>query len=116
MWQVDALLALLRGAVARGMDWGELQALVDESAKHGDGLAEMVHALHLPHHVTIVLSHPDEDDDAGEELLTAPAVAIKLDLRLSAAANARNFYTAKKARHAEPCCAMRCAMLCCAVR
>ena len=60
-----------------------------------------MHKLELPHHVTIVLSHPDDDDDAGEEALTAPAVAIRLDIRQSAAANARNYYTAKKAAAAK---------------
>ena len=56
----------------------------------------MVHQLDLLHKsVTLVLT--EEDDDADELALTKPATAVKLDITLSALANARSYYTQKKA-------------------
>lgn len=76
--------------------WQELTRLVIESKKQGDPLASIVHALDLANHaVDVVLS--EEDDDADEEALTAPATLVRLDVRLSAFANARTYYTEKKA-------------------
>ena len=78
------------------MDCGELRGLIEESAKGGDALAMMVHALDLLNHrVALVLSA--EDDDAGEEALTSPATVVNVDIRISALANARTFYQQRKA-------------------
>ena len=94
--EIDALLALLRNGVSSGMDWSELQELIDDSARDGDELASMVHSLDLAHgKVTLALT--EEDDDADEEALTRPATLVKLDMNVSALANARSFYTQKKA-------------------
>ena len=55
--EIDALLALLRNGVSGGMDWGELQELIDDSARDGDELASMVHSLDLAHgRVTLALT------------------------------------------------------------
>ena len=94
--EVDALLGLLRNGLASSMDWGELQALISDAAKAGDELANMVHSLDLANKsVTLVLT--EEEDDADEEALTRPATAVKLDISASALANARSYYTQKKA-------------------
>ena len=93
---VDTLLSLLRNGVTSGMDWGELQTLIADAAKAGDELASMVHSLDLLHkQVTLVLT--EEGDDEGEDVLTRPATAVKLDITLSALANARSYYTQRKA-------------------
>ena len=93
---MDTLLSLLRNGVTSGMDWGELQTLIADAAKAGDELASMVHSLDLLHkQVTLVLT--EEGDDEGEDVLTRPATAVKLDITLSALANARSYYTQRKA-------------------
>ncbi|KAL1519738.1 hypothetical protein AB1Y20_023246 [Prymnesium parvum] len=98
--ELDALLSLLRGGVEGGMDWQELTRLVIESKKAGDPLASMVHALDLLHHaVDVVLT--SVDDDADEEDITAPATLVRLDVRLTAFANARALYSEKKAAAAK---------------
>ena len=123
---VDELLTSLRAGIANGMDWTVrplprwfdaatwqaarmsmvstwqvLSDLVTDSARQGDGVAAMVHELDFANHAVTIVLPADDDDDAGEEAVTQPAVPIKLDIRLSAAANARNFYANKKAAAAK---------------
>ena len=82
------------------MDWTALETLIADAAKGGDELAALVLRLDLlEHKVTVALA--EEDDDADEEALTRPATAISLDIRLSALANARAYYTEKKAAAAK---------------
>ena len=56
----------------------------------------MVHQLDLVNN-KVSLALTEEDDDADEEALTKPATLVKIDITMSALANARSFYTQKKA-------------------
>ena len=95
--EIDALLALIRSALDAGMDWEEIERLVGESAKQGDELASLVLSLDLRNGAIVVALSPDDDDDAGEAALTAAALAVRLDVRQSALANARDYYSGRKA-------------------
>ena len=95
--EIDALLALIRSALDGGMDWEEIERLVGESAKQGDELASLVLSLDLRNGAIVVALSPDDDDDAGEAALTAAALAVRLDVRQSALANARDYYSGRKA-------------------
>ena len=98
--EVESLLTSIRAGLARGMDWDSLRELIDEAAKSGDELAAMVVNLDLAQN-SITIALEEEDDEATEEELTRPATLVKLDVRLSAHANARAFYAQTKAAAAK---------------
>jgi uncharacterized protein (UPF0264 family) len=44
---VDAAILIIRNAIATGMDWRELEDLVNDEQKHGNAIALMVDSLKL---------------------------------------------------------------------
>lgn len=83
----EAALTVLRSALDNGVNWGQLQDLVDAETKAGNPIASLVKSLKL---------------DAGRAVLRLPNVVseghvdIDVDVMLSAHANAREMYDQRR--------------------
>eukprot|EP00897_Mesotaenium_endlicherianum_P003139 jgi/Mesen1/2853/ME000174S02111 len=96
---VDAAISAVRGALAGGMDWGDLGRMIKEERRAGNPVAGIIQSLQLDkNQITLLLSH-HEYDDMDDEQRTLPMEKVEVDLALSAYANARAWFDQKK-RHA----------------
>ncbi|KAL1916732.1 uncharacterized protein VTP21DRAFT_5436 [Calcarisporiella thermophila] len=114
---VDAAILILRNAIASGMDWLDLEALVENERRNGNPIALMISGLKLEtNQITLLLSDQDaqEESEADEDELfddsetedaekskskqkpVVEAWKVDIDIGLSAFANARRFYEQKK--------------------
>eukprot|EP00188_Purpureofilum_apyrenoidigerum_P001535 Plantae.Rhodophyta-Purpureofilum_apyrenoidigerum.ctg18549.p1 GENE.Plantae.Rhodophyta-Purpureofilum_apyrenoidigerum.ctg18549~~Plantae.Rhodophyta-Purpureofilum_apyrenoidigerum.ctg18549.p1 ORF type:complete len:1070 (-),score=280.39 Plantae.Rhodophyta-Purpureofilum_apyrenoidigerum.ctg18549:362-3571(-) len=98
---IDAILTILRSAVAAGMDWQELGRMLKEEQESGNNpLLEIVHSLHLERNeLTVMLvanDYEDESDEGRSEKQTRRAKLVDLDLGLTARQNAERYYKQKK--------------------
>eukprot|EP01116_Phalansterium_solitarium_P001810 TRINITY_DN1161_c5_g1_i2.p1 TRINITY_DN1161_c5_g1~~TRINITY_DN1161_c5_g1_i2.p1 ORF type:complete len:624 (+),score=168.52 TRINITY_DN1161_c5_g1_i2:66-1937(+) len=100
---VDACLESLRNALATGIDWRQLEAMVKQARRAGDPLAGLVHQLRLSENrVTLALvpvecSGEEITEPISETAQGQPAMTVEVDLSLTAHANARTYF--ELARH-----------------
>lgn len=75
---VDAAINAVREALARGLSWKELKALIKGERGAGNPVASLVHSLQLEsNRVTLLLSNLLDDDGEGDdEALTRPATKV----------------------------------------
>lgn len=127
---VDAALNAVREALAGGMDWNDLGRMIKDEKKAGNPIAALIDSLQLEKNkITLVLRDPledDSDDDEKEEAEDEVAQKqgdhnkkkmnkknknkgqrnqkhvdrVEVDLDLTAHANARAHYDARK-KHAD---------------
>ena len=76
---VDEAINAVREALARGLSWKELKALIKGERDAGNPVAALVHSLQLEsNRVTLLLSNllDEEDDNGDESALTRPATKV----------------------------------------
>ncbi|GJP46211.1 hypothetical protein CLOM_g5521 [Closterium sp. NIES-68] len=93
---VDAAILAVREALAGGMDWQDLAAMVKEERRAGNPVAALIAALHLDRGRIAVLLTPPDLDSMDDEERTAPAALVEVDYSLSAYANARMWFQSRK--------------------
>ena len=99
---VDTAIEAVNSALAGGMSWTELEAMIKEERRLGNPVAAMIKSLDLANNeITINLeNHLDELDEDEDESNGASGrkkrVAVSVDLGLSAHANASVRFAAKK--------------------
>eukprot|EP00668_Euglena_longa_P012176 GGOE01014608.1.p1 GENE.GGOE01014608.1~~GGOE01014608.1.p1 ORF type:complete len:1133 (+),score=385.10 GGOE01014608.1:88-3486(+) len=93
--EVEAAIMVIRSALAQSIDWTELKRVVKEQRRAGNPIAMMIHDFHFEQNkITLLLT--ENTDDATEADLTAPVQQVAVDISLSAYANARSYFDAKK--------------------
>ena len=99
---VDTAIEAVNSALANGMSWAELEAMINEERRLGNPVAGMIKTLDLDrNHITIMLSNDlDVSDEDAQQGGKSKRVAVGVDLGLSAHANASMRFAAKK-KHAE---------------
>lgn len=99
---VDTALAAVNSALASGMSWVELEAMIKEERRMGNPVASLIKSLDLENNqITVTLAnHLDELEESEEAGGKHKRVSVTLDLGLSAHANASMHFAAKK-KHAE---------------
>ena len=99
---VDTAIDAVNSALASGMSWPELEAMINEERRLGNPVAGMIKSLDLANNqITITLAnHLDEVDEVDAASGKRKRVAVGVDLGLSAHANASMRFAAKK-KHAE---------------
>lgn len=99
---VDTAIEAVNSALASGMSWVELEAMINEERRLGNPVAGMIKTLDLErNHITIMLSNDlDVSDEDAQQGGKSKRVAVSVDLGLSAHANASMRFAAKK-KHAE---------------
>ena len=110
---VDNAVLVVRSALASGMDWEELAALVHAEKENGNPIASLIHSLNLnANRITLELrNYEDEDgegdeDEDGDENASGAVEFVEIDVGLSAYANASSYYSNKKStavRRCVPC-------------
>lgn len=99
---VDTAIEAVNSALAGGMSWTELEAMIKEERRLGNPVAGMIKSLDLANNeITINLeNHLDELDEDEDESNGVSGkkkrVAVSVDLGLSAHANASVRFAAKK--------------------
>ncbi|KAK9857575.1 hypothetical protein WJX84_011908 [Apatococcus fuscideae] len=95
---VDGAINAVRAALAQGLDWKELERLIETETRAGNPVAGMVESLRLEvGRVTLLLSNDLDEEECDEEALARPATRVEVEIDLNAAANARNLYANRKA-------------------
>ena len=99
---VDTAIEAVNSALASGMSWVELEAMINEERRLGNPVAGMIKTLDLErNHITIMLSNDlDVSDEDAQQGGKSKRVPVSVDLGLSAHANASMRFAAKK-KHAE---------------
>lgn len=93
---VDKAIEIIRSGIEAQMKWQELSQHVKEAKKMGDPVAGLIWKLNLEKkQMTLLLEAGNETDE--EQVL--PASRIDVDITISAAANARNYFDKKKIVH-----------------
>ena len=85
--KVDAAIDSVREALAAGINWNTLDAMIASEKQAGNPVACLIHSLKLEKN-TIVLTLDDVDSDAP--------IHIDVDLSLTAHANIASYYELKK--------------------
>ncbi|KAK9797102.1 hypothetical protein WJX73_010610 [Symbiochloris irregularis] len=96
---VDEAINAVRQALARGLSWKELKALIKAERDAGNPVAALVHSLQLEaNRVTLILSNLlDEEEEGGDDdALTRPATLVEVDLDMNAFANARRHFEQRR--------------------
>eukprot|EP00949_MAST-11_sp_MAST-11-sp1_P004254 g4254.t1 len=99
---VNNALTVVNSAVASGMDWDELSAMVQEEKENENPVALAIHRLDLDKNmVHLSLPSPDvedmgSDEDATDAVPSSSMIIVPVDLSLTAFQNARAFYQQKK--------------------
>ncbi|KAL7747767.1 hypothetical protein RI367_006891 [Sorochytrium milnesiophthora] len=104
---VEQALAVIRSALANGVDWVDLEKMVAEETRHGNPIASSIAQLKLDtNQITLLLRDPfvaedygfSDSDDEGDDVQTKQnkPVRVDIDISLSGYANARRLYDAKK--------------------
>ncbi|KAL0254987.1 hypothetical protein SLS55_009511 [Diplodia seriata] len=116
----------VNGLIEKGMDWVEIERLIERERKHGNPVAEMIRSLNLPENtVTLLLAEPgfedddedfegsetesessDEEEDQQQRKKPAPKpedkrLSIAIDLSLTPWANAKTYFDQKKSAAAK---------------
>ncbi|KAJ2402059.1 hypothetical protein GGI23_000981 [Coemansia sp. RSA 2559] len=104
---VDQAIMIIRQAVAAGMDWKELEDLVDDQKTQGNPVAERIVRFNLSaNQITLQLDDPEDwdensdsssDDDAAQEgkEFSGP-MSVDVDIFESAFANAQRYYNSRR--------------------
>eukprot|EP00180_Rhodochaete_pulchella_P001957 Plantae.Rhodophyta-Rhodochaete_pulchella.ctg2944.p1 GENE.Plantae.Rhodophyta-Rhodochaete_pulchella.ctg2944~~Plantae.Rhodophyta-Rhodochaete_pulchella.ctg2944.p1 ORF type:complete len:832 (+),score=195.87 Plantae.Rhodophyta-Rhodochaete_pulchella.ctg2944:368-2863(+) len=113
---VEAAIMVMRGTVASGLDWEELDESIKTERDNGNPVAQIIHSLHLEKNSVTLMLAPDEDydfgdaedearydddddDDDNETFEPAPsqaALLVDVDIFVSAHANAKRYYDNKR--------------------
>ncbi|KAJ1966343.1 hypothetical protein GGI12_000123, partial [Dipsacomyces acuminosporus] len=104
---VDQAIMIIRQAVAAGMDWKELEELVDDQRQQGNPIADRIKELHLAtNQITLELDDPsdwddsDSDDDSDYEHENngefGGSLDVQVDIFQSAFANAQRYYNSRR--------------------
>ncbi|KAJ2548306.1 hypothetical protein EV175_004878 [Coemansia sp. RSA 1933] len=103
---VDQAIMIIRQAVAAGMDWGELEDLVDDQKTQGNPVAERIEKLNLAaNQITLELDDPEDWDESDSDADEAEQGEIKefggpmsvdVDIFESAFANAQRYYHSRR--------------------
>lgn len=112
--RVEEALRSVNGLFARGMDWGDIEKLIEHERNRGNPVAEIILKCKFKEG-KILLGlrevEDDEDEDEDEDISgdeteedeeieekndKGQVVEIEVDLRLSAWANARTYFEQKK--------------------
>ncbi|KAK9767340.1 hypothetical protein K7432_002958 [Basidiobolus ranarum] len=101
---VDQAVLVIRNYVASGMDWKELEDLVELEKKKNNPVAIKISKLKLEkNQITLSLSYPEEvedffdsSDDESEDVETFKPLDVDVDIFSTAFANARKYYDVKK--------------------
>ncbi|KAJ1768676.1 hypothetical protein IW140_006213 [Coemansia sp. RSA 1813] len=104
---VDQAIMIIRQAVAAGIDWKELEDLVDDQKTQGNPVAERIVRLNLSaNQITLELDDPEEwdesdsdstdgdDGQAGKEF--SGPMSVDVDIFESAFANAQRYYNSRR--------------------
>ncbi|KAK9841572.1 hypothetical protein WJX74_008143 [Apatococcus lobatus] len=95
---VDGAINAVRAALAQGLDWKELERLIETETRAGNPVAGMVESLRLDvGRVTLLLSNDLDEEECDEDALARPATRVEVEIDINAAANARNLYANRKA-------------------
>lgn len=118
----------VNGLIEKGMDWVEIERLIERERKHGNPVAEMIKSLNLRENtVTLLLAEPgledddedfegsetesessDDEEEEGQQQRKKPAakpedkrLSIDIDLSLTPWANAKTYFDQKKSAAAK---------------
>lgn len=102
MCKVEEVIASVNGLLARGMDWVDIERLIDNERKRGNPVAEVIRKCDFKNgNITLGLCAGDDSDEEGEDEDDQKAereiVDIEIDLGLTAWANAGEYFDKKKA-------------------
>eukprot|EP00698_Gefionella_okellyi_P000468 TRINITY_DN10423_c0_g1_i1.p1 TRINITY_DN10423_c0_g1~~TRINITY_DN10423_c0_g1_i1.p1 ORF type:complete len:1065 (-),score=298.79 TRINITY_DN10423_c0_g1_i1:68-3262(-) len=91
--EVDAIIYLIRVAVADSVDWEQMKRIVKERQRENHELFNMIHSLKLEESkIRLLLTRNLEDEDEA----TQPAEVVDIDINLSAHANARQYFDQRR--------------------
>ncbi|EPY28835.1 hypothetical protein STCU_04857 [Strigomonas culicis] len=93
--KIDEVIHLINGALAAGIQWEALKALVRRRHAEGHPVAYMIHDLSLhTNTVSVLLEQAElyEDEDEND----VPSLVVAIDLSKTAHANASDYFTKKK--------------------
>jgi hypothetical protein len=100
MSRVQEVIGSVNGLLAQGMDWVDIERLIDIERARGNPVAEIIVKCDFRNgKVTLGLHANEESDDEDDETedTDEPIVEIDINLGLSAWVNAREFFDMKKA-------------------
>lgn len=92
--RVDEAIELISGALATGIQWDSLKALVKQRHDEGHPVAYLIHDLHLEKKsITLLLTQDlyDDEDDCD-----VPPLVVEVSLMKSALGNAADYFAKKK--------------------
>lgn len=101
MERVEEALRSVNGLLAAGMDWVDIERLIDHERRKGNPVAEIILKCLFKEGKLVLGLREEEDDESGdetdeEEVKEGELVRIEVDLGLSAWANAREYFDRKK--------------------
>lgn len=71
----------MRAALAQGLDWKELERLIETETRAGNPVAGMVESLRLDvGRVTLLLSNDLDEEECDEDALARPATRVSIHL------------------------------------
>ncbi len=74
---MDGAINAVRAALAQGLDWKELDRLIETETRAGNPVASMVESLHLDTgRVTLLLSNDLDEEECDEDALARPATRV----------------------------------------
>lgn len=92
--EVDEAIALINGALATGLQWNALKALIKQRQQEGHPVAYIIHDLFFERNAISVLLEDDlsEEDNANQ----IPSLVVEVSLSKSAHSNAAVYFAKKK--------------------
>ena len=76
---VDGAINAVRAALVQGLDWKELERLIETETRAGNPVAGMVESLRLEvGRVTLLLSNDLDEEECDEEALARPATRVRM--------------------------------------
>ena len=101
MERVEEALKSVNGLITRGMDWVDIERLIDHERSRGNPVAEIILKCLFKEGKLVLGLREEEVDESGdetdeEEVDEGELVRIEVDLGLSAWANAREYFDKKK--------------------
>jgi predicted ribosome quality control (RQC) complex YloA/Tae2 family protein len=112
MERVEEALRSVNGLVSRGMDWGDIERLINHERTRGNPVAEIILKCMFKEGKLVVglreeeeeeeeNSNDETDEEEGEE--SGELINIEVDLGLSALGNAREYFERKKVAAEKVC-------------
>lgn len=103
---VDAALGAVNDALAGGMSWAALERLIKEESAAGNPVAAVIDSIQIDRgRITVLLPELDDSETSDAERNTRSRnrrkVRVTLQLDLSAHANARQYYGARRKHQAK---------------